>query len=234
MHPNRIGRRVVDCTDMYWAADRIGGPVGKTKLKCTETEALSGKCRAGARSWAHGPGLLPAGLTGKRPWKGGFSAPISRVRRMARLGRSAAAALPPPENFLQNQGGGALNSRGRVKLTNDTSTRLSPWPKARKSHGDAFPCILIACTALHLAECTVGGGGTRGGYYQQRLEWRSWPTGRISAEALSQRRNAVTTFNIFQLSSPGVFTAKFCLWFAYTVPRSYPDPPFKLINGRRA
>ena len=30
MHPNRIGRRVLDCTDMYWAADRIGGPVGKT------------------------------------------------------------------------------------------------------------------------------------------------------------------------------------------------------------
>ena len=43
-----MGRRLVDCTDMYWAADRIGGPVGKTK--CTETEAFSGKCRADARA----------------------------------------------------------------------------------------------------------------------------------------------------------------------------------------
>ena len=51
----------------------------------------------------------------------------------------------------------------------------------------------------------------RGGYYQQRLEWRSWLTGRSLAQGLSQRRNAVRTSNIFQLSSPGVFTAKFCL-----------------------
>ena len=40
---------------MYWAADRIGGPVGKTK--CTETEEFSEKCRAGAR----------AGDTARRP-----------------------------------------------------------------------------------------------------------------------------------------------------------------------
>ena len=62
MHPNRIGRRVVDCTDMYWAADRIGRPVtgsGKPSVpkprRFPENDVL-----------AHGPGLLPAGLTGKR------------------------------------------------------------------------------------------------------------------------------------------------------------------------
>ena len=37
-----------------WTTDRIGGPVEKTKLKCTETEEPSGK-------WQHM--LLPAG-----PW----------------------------------------------------------------------------------------------------------------------------------------------------------------------
>ena len=43
---------------MYWAADRIGGPVGKTK--CTEAEELSENAVL-----AHGPGLLPAGPSGK-------------------------------------------------------------------------------------------------------------------------------------------------------------------------
>jgi hypothetical protein len=69
----------------------------------------------------------------------------------------------------------------------------------------------------------VGGGGTRGGYYQQLLEWRSWLTCGSFAQALSQRRN-VTTFNIVQLSSPGVFTAKFCLCPYHSIPRLYPDP----------
>jgi hypothetical protein len=62
------------------------------------------------------------------------------------IGCGGAAAS---RKFSAKPGWGALNSHGRVKLTNDMSTRLSPWPKARKSHGDAFPCILIACTALH-------------------------------------------------------------------------------------
>jgi transcriptional regulator of nitric oxide reductase len=34
-------RRVVDCTEVYWTADRIGGPAGKAM--CTETEKFSRK-----------------------------------------------------------------------------------------------------------------------------------------------------------------------------------------------
>ena len=51
---------------MYWAADRIGGPVGKTK--CTETEEFSGKCRASAR----------AGATAAHPQASVASAKVAR------------------------------------------------------------------------------------------------------------------------------------------------------------
>jgi hypothetical protein len=63
LHPNRIGRRVLDCrifcNDMHYAADRRGGPVGNPK--CTETEKLSGKWPC--RRTVTGPGYCPgAGL----------------------------------------------------------------------------------------------------------------------------------------------------------------------------
>ena len=68
---------------MYWAADRIGGPVGKTK--CTETEEFSEKCRAGAL----------AGDTARRPqwqaprWHERAHGPLAAAWRSgATVGRS--------------------------------------------------------------------------------------------------------------------------------------------------
>ncbi len=68
----------------------------------------------------------------------------------------------------------------------------------------------------------MGGGGTRGGYYQHRLEWRSWLTGRSFAQGLSQRPNAVTTFKSFNCQDLAYSRRNFV--FVHSRPRLYPDP----------
>ena len=78
-------------------------------------------------------------------------------------------------------------------------------------------------------ECTVGGGGTRGGYYQHRLEWRSWLPGRSFAQGLSQRRNDVTTFNISTVKSWRIHGEILSLSIAY--PDCTLTPNFKNREG---
>jgi hypothetical protein len=82
------------------------------------------------------------------------------------------------------------------------------------------------------AECRVGGGGTRGGYYQHRLEWRSWLAGRRFAQGLSQRPNAVTNSNF--LTNGVLAYSRRNFVFVHSIPLSYPDPHLQgLLHSTR-
>ena len=114
---------------------------------------------------------------------------ILRRRRRRRLRR----------NFCKS-GGIALDLARWSNLEYETAGAPN---KTAKSSQIAWGRFSMHFDRVHRSapECTVGGGGTRGGYYQHRLEWRSWVAGRSFAQGLSQRPNAVTTSNISTVKS---------------------------------
>ena len=99
-----------------------------------------------------------------------------------------------------NRGVQALNLARWSNLEYETADAPN---KTAKSSQIAWGRFSMHFDRVHRSapECTVGGGGTRGGYYQHRLEWRSWVAGRSFAQGLSQRPNAVTTSNISTVKS---------------------------------
>ena len=108
------------------------------------------------------------------------------------------------------------------------STRLSPWPKAGKSHVQAFPSVLTACRSLH-----------------QNAGWEEEEPGAgITSSAWSGAHGSLVevsrkAFPNGEMPSVGLFCFKYRVLaysrrnfvFVHSIPRSYPDPHLHAIEN---